>query len=119
MPSEQVKGDKRRYTRWPVEGRLKGRIGHGPFMSVVDISLGGVLIEHSDIIHLGSISFLNVLFPGKEVSLKFRVIRSNRHRSERSLTGGKELIFRTGLEFLDVTEASRRLISGYIEFLKG
>ncbi len=84
-------------------------------MSVIDISLGGALIEHTSPVEPGVISFLNVLFPGHEVILKSRVVRSAIYRSEVRSTTERERIYRTGLEFLDLTEASLRLINGYIE----
>lgn len=43
---EQEREHKRSYPRLAVGGRLTGRIGHGPQIFVVDLSLGGVLIEH-------------------------------------------------------------------------
>ncbi len=117
---EQVKEDRRRYPRWAVRGRLTGQVvGHIPKVSVVDISLGGVLIEHTSPVEPGVISFLNMLLPGHEVTLKSRVVRSAVYHSEVRSTTERERIYRTGLEFLDLTEASLRLINGYIEFLKG
>ena len=80
-------------------------------MSVIDISLGGALIEHTSPVEPGVISFLNVLFPGHEVILKSRVVRSAIYRSEVRATGGHGHVYRTGLEFLDISEASLRLIN--------
>ncbi len=115
----QVKEDRRRYPRWAVGGRLTGQIvDYIPKVSVIDISLGGVLIEHTSPVEAGVISFLNMLLPGHEVTLKSRVVRSGVYRSEVRSTGEREHIYRTGLEFLDLTEASLRLINGYIEFLR-
>ena len=119
MIFEQATGEKRRYPRWTVAGRLTGRFGYIPKVSVVDMSLGGTLIEHATELEPGIISLLNLLFPGHEAAQKCRVVRSDPHRLETLPIGTQDLVYRTGLEFLELSEESRRLIDGYIEFLKG
>ena len=119
MISEQATGEKRRYPRWTIEGRLTGRFGYIPRVSVVDLSLGGTLIEHATELDPGIISLLNLLFPGHEATQKCRVVRSDPHRLETLPIGTQDLVYRTGLEFLELSEESRRLIDGYIEFLRG
>jgi hypothetical protein len=119
MAVEQDKGDKRRYPRWAVAGRVTGRVGDLPKVSVVDISLSGALIEHSSHFQLGAILFMNLLFPGHEVGLKCRVVRSDPHGYEVLPSGTRDLLHRTGLEFVDVSEVSHRIVNGYIEFLSG
>jgi len=118
VPVEQAKEDKRRYPRFAVEGRVTGRFDYIPKVYVVDISLGGTLIEHAGDLQPGSISFLNLLFPGHEVGVKCQVIRSDAHRLEVLSIGTQDLVYRTGLEFLGLSEDSRRRIDGYIEFRK-
>jgi hypothetical protein len=114
---EQPKGDQRRHPRWGVRGRLTGRVGNIPKVAVVDISLGGAMIEHPSLFQSGAVMVVNLLFPGHEVGLKCRVIRSDPHGYEVLPTGTRDLLHRTGLEFLDISEASQRVINGYIQFL--
>jgi len=111
--------EKRRYPRWTVEGRLTGRFGYIPKVSVVDMSLGGTLIEHATELEPGIVSLLSLLFPGHEAAQKCRVVRSDLHRLETLPIGTQDLVYRTGLEFLELSEESRRLIDGYMEFLRG
>ena len=119
MTFEQATGEKRRYTRWAVDGRLTGRFGYIPKVSVVDISLGGTLIEHATELEPGIVSLLSLLFPGHEAAQKCRVVRSDIQRSQVLPSGTRDLINRTGLEFIELSEETRWLIDGYIEFLRG
>jgi len=118
MPSEQPRGDKRRYPRWAVEGRLTGRFSDIFLVAVVDISLAGTLIEHVSELEPGVVSLLNLAFPGHESAQKCRVVRSDVHRVEILPIGTQDLVYRTGLEFLQASEEFRGLLNGYIEFLK-
>ncbi len=63
--------------------------------------------------------FLNVLIHNQQMGLKCRVIRSAVYRYEVWPTGEHDHYYRTGLEFLEVSENSRRLIDEYIGSLRG
>ncbi len=116
---QQAQGEKRGYPRWPIGGRLAGRIDAAHNVSFIDISLGGILIEHADIIRPGGTSLLTLLVLGREITLNCRVMRSLVHRPDVEGGGERRLIYRTGLQFLGPSEESLRLIDEYIEFLKG
>lgn len=111
-------GERRRYRRWAVAGRLAARVGGIPHASLVDISLGGALVEHSNMMRPGTISFLTLSFDRQEEVLKCRVVRSEGHRYEARPTGERDLVYRSGLEFLAPSESSVGLIERSIESLK-
>ncbi len=116
---EQRKGDKqRRHIRWAVEEHAVGRITAIYEASLINISLGGALIEHMHLVRPGTISFLTLWIHGQEVNLRCRVVRSVVLRSEVQADGEHELVYRTGLEFLDTPEDLLRQIDEYIESLK-
>ncbi|MFQ5801567.1 MAG: PilZ domain-containing protein [Candidatus Methylomirabilales bacterium] len=115
---EEIKRYKRRYNRYEVEGQVAGHIGHIPKVSLINVSTDGALIEHSKIVRPGTLCFLTLLFPGKESTLKCRVVRSALHRSEVLTSGERDVIYRSGVEFLDASEAARQLINEYIDSLK-
>ena len=117
-PREQARLEKRRFPRWRASGWLSGWIGDAIKVSVVDISMGGVLIEHSYVILSGTICILTLSLCGTRVSVKCRVVRSALHRYEVWPVEGRNYVYRTGLELADVSEGSQQLISGYIEFLR-
>lgn len=115
---EQIKGERRRYPRWVVGGRLAGRTNAVPSVSFINISLGGILIEHTDMVRPGNTSLLNLLILGREAALNCRIVRSLVDRPELQAGGERDLIYRSGLEFLGLSEDSLGLIDEYIEFLK-
>lgn len=99
MGKEQ--GDsKRRYPRGVVGGKTKGRINGIGEVSVLNLSLGGALIEHAEVIRPDTILELVLTLAGRETRLRFRVVWSAIHRAEVQPDGEQELIFRTGLDFL-------------------
>lgn len=118
----QVRGERRQDLRWGVGGRTSGRMT--PYhaatyepVSLVDISMGGALIEHSNIVGPGTLAFLTFLMHlvhGAEAGVMCRVVRSVVDRYDVDPAGKRDLIYRTGLTFLAPSEVSRRVIMGYI-----
>ncbi|MFQ5657967.1 MAG: PilZ domain-containing protein [Candidatus Methylomirabilales bacterium] len=115
----RAKEERRRHPRWEVQDQIVGQIPRVPEVSLVNISIGGVLIEHVKIVRPGSFCFLSLLLSGQKVGLKCRVVRSVVHRYELSATGERDLIYRTGLKFLALSETPRRQIEKYIDSLRG
>ena len=108
----------RRHSRWRVWGP-EGRIAPNHTASFLNISQGGALIEHLHPVRPESLMFLTILVNEREVRLKCRVVRSEVQSYEVWPTGKKEHVYRTGLEFLGLSENSQGLISEYINSLRG
>jgi len=106
--------DRRRYPRFVIGGRAKGRVTSVYEASLLDISLGGVLIEHAQIVRPGTLSYLILRLKGREMSLRCRVIRSMVHRLEAASAGERLLIYQTGLEFVEPSGETQQLLSDYI-----
>ncbi len=111
--------DRRQHARFLVGGRTKGRVTAIYDARILDISPGGSLIEHAHVVRPGTLSCLDLDLLGKRMSLKCRVARSVVHRSEVQPDGDKELIYHTGLEFLDRSDETRKLIIDYIQSVIG
>lgn len=112
---DQVKDDRRRHARLAVGGQLEGRItATRKRAHVVDISRSGALVEHLNIIPPHTISFVTFFFPGHEVRLKCRAVRSEAQRYEVWPSGERGWVYQTGIEFLEVPGASPRVIGEYI-----
>lgn len=105
--------DRRRHPRVNVGGRTKGKVNATHDVSLLDISLGGALIEHIHVVQPDSVSELGLTLQGHKMMLKCRVARSLVHRVEGQGVGRK-LIYRTGLEFLNPSDAVREAIGDYI-----
>lgn len=118
MPVERPRGDRRRYLRWRVLGKSTGRIAPNHKASLLEISQGGALIEHANLIRPGTVSSLTLSASKQEISLRCRVVRSLVYRHAVWPTGEQDHVYRTGLEFLALSEDSQQLIDEYIEILR-
>jgi hypothetical protein len=112
---EGKKGLKRRHRRWPIGGRLNGWIDAMHEATLINMSLGGALMEHSNVMRPGTVEFLTFTFQGHEVGLKCRVVHSQVARYVVKPAEDRDLIYRSGLEFLGASDASVHLIEKTIE----
>ncbi len=81
-------------------GKTKGRISGIGEVSVLNLSFGGALIEHAEVIRPDIILELVLTLAGREKKLRCGAVWSAIHRAEVQTDGEQELIFRTGLDFL-------------------
>lgn len=103
MRFKRKKQERRRYPRWMVEGRFAARISPIHEATLVDMSPAGALVEHLNRVQPGTTLFLTLPFlenGTKKMGLKCKVVRSAAHRSEVASTGERDVIYRSGLEFL-------------------
>jgi hypothetical protein len=107
--------ERRRHPRVTVGGRTSGKVNAVHDVSILDISLGGMLIEHAPVVQPGIICDLVTTLLGHEMRLRCRVARSAVHRVEVNPGGKRKLIYRTGLEFLEHTDETRQVIRHYIK----
>ena len=105
----------RQHARFVVRGQVKGRVTSVYEAYILNISLGGALIEHAYVVRPGSSSSLDLDLQGKRLSLRCRVARSVVHRGELQPDGERALIYHTGLEFIDAPKETRLMISNYIQ----
>ena len=82
-------------------------------VSLVDISMGGALIEHSTQVGPGTLVFLHML-RGWGAGFMCQVVRSVVDRYDVDPTGRQDLVYRIGLKFLAPSEVSRQVIVEYI-----
>ena len=89
---------KRRFPRFTVLGKVAGKIIATLEATLLNLSLGGALIEHPTMVRLGSLSQLLLPSAKGEIQVDCRVVRSILVRQERR---GNEtvVIYQTGLEF--------------------
>ena len=103
-------GERRRHLRWRLRKRLTGRISSDHKIAILDISLGGALIEHANPVRPGTVSFLTVSAAEQEITLRCRVSRSAIYRYEVRPTGVREHVYRTAVEFSAPSPDFRRLL---------
>jgi len=112
---DEKSATRRQYARFFVGGKAKGRVTAIYDAVVLNLSIGGSLIEHAHVVRPGTLSSLDLDLFGKRLRLKCRVARSVVHGSNVLPTGERELIYRTGLEFLELSEATRQMIGRYVQ----
>ena len=112
---DEKSATRRQYARFFVGGKAKGRVTAIYDAVVLNLSIGGSLIEHAHVVRPGTLSSLDLDLFGKRLRLKCRVARSVVHGSHVLPTGERELIYRTGLEFLELSEATRQMIGRYVQ----
>lgn len=112
---DEKSATRRQYARFFVGGKAKGRVTAIYDAVVMNLSIGGSLIEHAHVVRPGTLSSLDLDLFGKRLRLKCRVARSVVHGSHVLPTGERELIYRTGLEFLELSEATRQMIGRYVQ----
>lgn len=96
--------DRRRRPRWLVGGQFVVQIGPFHEASLIDISEGGALVEHMSPVRPGSNSFLTLSIHRQKVGLKCQAVRSAAHRCHVGSNGERDVIYRTGLEFMGTLE---------------
>jgi len=106
--------NRRRHPRVKVGGKAHGKVNAIHNVSLLDISLGGALIEHAHVAQPGIVFDLFLTLLGRKMRLKCRVIRSTVHRSEAQAYGERKLFYRTGLEFVGASEETRQAIADFI-----
>ncbi len=107
--------DRRKHPRVRVAGRTKGRVTAIYDAILLDISLGGALVEHSEPVRPGTASWLDLDLPGTRVRLRCRVVRSRVSRPEMQADGERALIYHTGLEFIDTSDDTQQALNDFIQ----
>ena len=93
---------KRRFPRFAVMGKVEGTIVASYEATLVNLSLGGALVEHSSMVRPGSMSQLILPHGTGEIRITCRVVRSALARRE-TRGGASVVIYQTGLEFLNAS----------------
>ena len=102
-------GNMRRFPRFHIRGVL-GAITEADEAEVLDLSMGGALVEHRGTFRVGGSCFLDLPTAGMLVSIRCRVVYSGESRREPEGT----LYYRTGVEFLDLTFEAERALGALI-----
>lgn len=84
---------------------------------LLDISLSGALVEHTEPVNPGEIYRLTFPVEGKEVQVLARAIRAFATHRITVAGGERRIVYRTGMEFVGVEKGASELISAYVERL--
>jgi len=96
---------RRRYSRVPSLGECFAQLGNGWEGSVMDVSLGGMLVRVKRVLTLESSYFVKLLFPRRILVVEARVVRVQ--------TAAED--FLTGMEFLKLSSDDREVLRGFTD----
>jgi hypothetical protein len=105
----RVAGNKRDDERIPLEGQVEGEVMVFQPMTILDISVGGAQIETAFALQLDSLHDFRLTLGNRSIVVKGRIA----HCHIGQLTDVTAL-YRTGVEFVDLTEHARNAISTFV-----
>ena len=105
--------DKRAAERVPILGELQGEMMVFQPMQVKDISRSGATVETRYPLHLNSLHDIRLMVGTKSVILKGRVVHSRISDVDQDI-----VTYRTGLEFLEMSDRVVAAIDEFLESLK-
>ena len=105
--------DKRAAERVPILGELQGEMMVFQPMQVKDISRTGATVETRYPLHLNSLHDIRLMVGTKSVILKGRVVHSRISDVDQDI-----VTYRTGLEFLEMSDRVVAAIEEFLESLK-
>lgn len=114
---EEQELGRRKHPRFVAKGETKGRVAAVSDAVLLNISLGGALIEHAGVVRPGTPSSLELDLHGKRIRLRCRVARSVGNRIEVQPDGEQELVYHTGLQFVEPSDETLQVIGDYIQSL--
>ena len=86
-------------------------------MNLIDISLAGALVEHIEPVRPGEIYRLALTVEGQNVQVLARAMRVFASHRVTVAGGERQLVYRTGLEFVGLKKEAAALIADYVERL--
>ncbi len=99
---------RRRYSRVRALGECFAQLGNGWEGSVLDVSLGGILLRIKRVLTLGSSYFVKLLFDQRTMVVEARVVRVQ----------GSAEDYLTGMEFVTLSSGDREALRGFTESKK-
>ena len=103
-----------RDTRYPVEG-VEVRLSTVESGSAINVSLGGVAIETEKYLRVGHCYPLRFKRPIGEVSVRAKVVWSRLIRTLANGHGEVHAVYRSGLQFSDLSVPETRAIGRFVE----
>ena len=106
----------RRGSRVRLRAGAKARLHLGD-VTLIDLSLSGTLVEHTQRVRVGDLYSLSFQVQGLHIKVRARAVRSFASHRVRVAGGERQLVYRTGMEFSDLSEDTAKLISAYLDRL--
>jgi len=103
---------RRAHERHDLPGHASGEVKIYHSLEIRQVSEGGALVEIGVPLQLDSLHDFRLTLGDRSVVVKGRVVHSHI-----STVGSDRLTYRTGIEFVDLSEAVTQAIAGFVEAL--
>jgi hypothetical protein len=114
QPERPKRPERREEERFPVPGSLDGSVMVFLPMAITEIARGGVQVETPFAFQIDSVHELRLAFGNQPVVVKGRVT----HCSVVDVAQ-ESMLYRTGLEFVDLPERLADVIASFVDRVKG
>jgi hypothetical protein len=105
--------EKRDAERFPILGQLQGEVMVFQPAAIREISRGGAQVETSFSLHLNSLHDFRLTLDDRSVVVKCRVVHCHISDVDQEL-----VVYRTGVEFVEMSERVASVITGFIDAMK-
>jgi hypothetical protein len=105
--------DRRRLPRFRITG-VGGSITAPVEAEIINLSMGGALVEHQGMLGVGFECILTALVTGAVVGIKCQVAHSTVNHRTTGAAGESLLFYRTGLRFLEISEEAENILATLI-----
>jgi hypothetical protein len=106
--------DRRRLVRVILPWTVRGAVDRQYDVQVIDLSLAGAMIEHAERFSPGETRLLLLWVPGADLCLRAQLIWSQMNSVHRGADGKGQLRFRSGVHFLDLSDAETAHLRRYL-----
>jgi DNA-binding response OmpR family regulator len=86
-------------------------------VTLVDLSVSGALVEHTEPVRPGEIYRLSLAMQSQKVQILARAMRVFASHRVTTAAGERQVVYRTGMEFVGVKKETADLISAHIDSL--
>ncbi len=112
-PPKEISNERRRSARVRMRAAAPAQL-HLMDVSLIDLSLSGALVEHTDPVRPGEIYRLSFPIDGQEVHVLARAVRAFASHRVTVAGGERQVVYRTGMEFVGVDKAASDVIAAYV-----
>lgn len=106
---------KRRHARLTFKEPVQDLVTATHEVRILDLSLGGARVEHTNILRPGGMCHLRVPLRNQRVTLLCHVIWSQAVGRAEGGPRGTGLLFHSGLQFASVSSDTQTLLTAYLE----
>ena len=114
IPPPDPGRERRCAPRVPMKGQIPAQL-QLKNVTLLDLSLSGALLEHVEPVNPGEIYRLSFPIEGKQVQVLARAVRAFASHRVTIAGGERQLVYRTGMEFVGTEKTATDLISAYLD----